>query len=69
MAGKRSKLICFKVSEEMEIDLMRAACVEDKTMSAFMYDVAERELYGRMVKVRRVGGQAAAVDQVDQSDE
>lgn len=60
MADKKTVNVCFKVTAEMAVDLMRSAVVEGfEAQSDFIRSVMERELYGRMVKVRRVGSQLA----------
>lgn len=46
--GKLTEPICFKTSERMALDLLRAATREDRSVSDFVRSVMRRELYGRL---------------------
>lgn len=45
--GKRSEMICTKVTERMTVDLHRLLATEDRTVSEFLFLLIRRELYGR----------------------
>lgn len=48
--GKRSEMACTKLTERMFIDLNRAAAMDDRSLSEFLFMVIRHELYGRTVK-------------------
>lgn len=48
--GKRTEMVCTKLTERMAIDLMRAASVDDRSVSDFLFMLIRHELYGRSVK-------------------
>ena len=45
--GKRTEVICTKLSERMALDLLREASADDRSISEFLYLLIRRELYGR----------------------
>ena len=45
--GKRTEVICTKLSERMALDLLREASKDDRSVSEFLYLLIRRELYGR----------------------
>ncbi len=48
--GKRTEMVCTKLTERVSIDLMRAAAIDDRSVSDFLFMVIRHELYGRSVK-------------------
>ena len=46
--GKRTEVICTKLSERMALDLLREAAKDDRSVSEFLYLIIRRELYGRI---------------------
>lgn len=48
--GKRSEVICTKLTERMALDLLHAATQEDRSISEFLYLLIRRELYGRSMQ-------------------
>lgn len=56
--GKRSKVVSAKVTERMEVDLLRLAAMEDRSVSEFMYLLVRRELYGNIVRLNDDAGQS-----------
>jgi len=44
--GKRSELVCVKVTERMALDLLRDATSDDRSVSDFMYRLLRLHLYG-----------------------
>lgn len=48
--GKRSEMICTKITERMLLDLGRVLALDDRTRSNFLFMLIHRELYGRSVK-------------------
>jgi hypothetical protein len=51
-SGKRSELVCTKVTERVFIDLGRAAAQEDRSVSDFVFLLIRHELYGRTLQRR-----------------
>jgi hypothetical protein len=64
--GKRTELICFKVTERMALDLLRLSTSQDRTTSDFMYMTTRQKLYGDMVRLDIIGAQFTTSDKVDQ---
>jgi len=54
--GKRTEMVCTKVTERMFVDLNRAAVMDDRSLSDLLYQLIRRELYGRSVKWADVDG-------------
>jgi hypothetical protein len=63
--GKRSELVCFKVTERMALDLLRLATSHDRSISDFMYLDTRRKLYGDMVRLDCGASQSTTSDKVD----
>lgn len=65
--GKRSELVCFKVTERMALDLNRLAAIDDRSLSDFMFLLTRQRLYG---DVARLAGDSRSTrsDKVDQGD-
>ena len=55
--GKRTEVICTKVDERLALDLLRAASLEDRTVSEFVFLTLRREMYGRQGKAISESGQ------------
>lgn len=66
--GKRSELICFKVTERMALDLLRVSASHDRSVSDFMYLDLRRTLYGDIVRLDATGQRSTRLDNVDQSE-
>jgi hypothetical protein len=49
--GKRSEMVCTKLTERMFIDLGRLAALDDRSLSDLLFMMIRRELYGRTVKL------------------
>jgi hypothetical protein len=58
--GKRSELICTKVTERMALDLLHAAADDDRSVSDYLFRVVRMHLYGREGR-----HQSVKVDKVD----
>lgn len=48
--GKRTEVLCTKVTERMALDLLHAATSEDRGISEFLFLLIRKELYGRTVR-------------------
>jgi len=46
--GKRSELVCTKVTERMALDLLRLAVSEERSISDCMYRLLRSHLYGNV---------------------
>jgi len=55
---KKTELVCTKVTERIAIDLMRAAALDDRSVSAYLFVLILRDLYGRSVKWMELDEQA-----------
>jgi hypothetical protein len=64
--GKRTELVCFKVTERMALDLLRLATSQDRALSDFMYGMTRTRLYGDIVKLDAIAEQSTRSDKVDQ---
>ena len=49
--GKRTELVCFKVTERMALDLNRLAALDDRSLSDFMYLLSRQRLYGDVARL------------------
>jgi hypothetical protein len=67
--GKRSELICVKVTERMALDLLRMAASEDRSVSDLLYGLVRRELYGRIIRLDAIAEQSTRSDKVDRAGE
>lgn len=63
--GKRTELVCFKVTERMALDLLRISTSHDRSVSDFMYLKLRGDLYGQMVRLDSQGEQSTRSDKVD----
>ena len=48
--GKRTEMACTKVTERMFIDLNRAAAMDERSLSDYLFRLIRQDLYGRSVK-------------------
>lgn len=44
--GKRTEVICTKLTERMALALLRQCAKQDRSISEFLYLLIRRELYG-----------------------
>ncbi len=58
--GKLSEPICFKASERLACDILRAATRDGMDLSVWVRTVIRRELYGRMVLDAAKNGETTA---------
>lgn len=65
--GKRSELVCFKVTERMALDLNRLAAVDERSLSDFMFLMTRQRLYGDVARLSN-GGRSTRSDEVDHAD-
>lgn len=63
--GKRTEVLCTKVTERVALDLLRAAAADDRSPSEFMYLLIRRHLYGHMVRQGDDASQSTGVNKVD----
>ncbi len=47
---KKTEMVCAKVTERMQIDLNRAAAMDDRSLSEYLFRLIRQDLYGRSVK-------------------
>lgn len=52
--GKRSELVCTKVSERMALDLNRQCAIDDRTMSDYLYRLIRNDLYGKSDRIAEI---------------
>jgi hypothetical protein len=64
--GKRTELICVKVTERMALDLLWLASSHDRTVSDFMYVSMRDRMYGCMVRRESRAVQPTTSDKVDE---
>lgn len=67
--GKRTELICFKVTERMALDLLRVATAQDRSVSDFIFGLVREKLYGSIVKLDAIAEQSTRYDKVNRADE
>ena len=48
--GKRTEVICTKVSERMALDILRLASLDDRSVSEYVYLALRQRLYGDIVR-------------------
>ena len=65
--GKRSELICFKVTERMALDLNRLAALDDRSLSDFMFLLSRGRLYGDVARLS-TDSRSTRSDKVDRGD-
>lgn len=63
---KRDENVCFKVTEQMLIDLGRCCALADRKPSDFMFHLLRSHLYGSMVHWKAVQAQSTKGYEVDQ---
>jgi hypothetical protein len=63
--GKRTEVICTKLSERMALALLREATREDRSISEFLYLLIRKELYGRQGEPCGTDQQSTGVNKVD----
>lgn len=51
--GKRTELICFKVSKRMAFDLERSAATRSRSVSDSLYVATRHFLYGNIARLDR----------------
>ena len=66
--GKRSELVCVKVTERMALDLLRVATAQDRSTSDFLYGLIRAHLYGSIVKLEATAAQFTLSDKVNHGD-
>lgn len=49
--GKRTEMVCTKVTERMALDILRLASSEDRSVSDFLYLLLRKTLYGTIVRL------------------
>lgn len=49
--GKRSELLCFKVTERMALDINRLAAIDDRSLSDFLFLLTRQRLYGDVARL------------------
>lgn len=63
--GKRSEVVCAKVTERVALDLLRVSALDDRSPSEYVYLLIRRHLYG-IVRVDGDATQPILVNKVDQ---
>ena len=63
--GKRSEVVCAKVTERVALDLLRASALDDRSPSEYVYLLIRRHLYG-IVRADEPTAQPQPVNKVDQ---
>lgn len=49
--GKRTEMVCTKVSERMALDLLRLATNSDRSISDFIHGLLYQRLYGDVIRL------------------
>jgi len=65
--GKRTELVCVKVTERMALDLLRLATSMDRSTSDFLYGAIRQRLYGDIVKLEQTAAQFTTSDKVNEA--
>lgn len=65
--GKRTEVICVKVTERMALDLLRLSTSQERSISDFLYGVLRQRLYGDMVRLEAVAAQFTSSDHVNRA--
>ncbi len=65
--GKRSEVVCFKVTERMALDLNRLAAIDERSLSDFMYLLTRQRLYGDIARLSN-GGRSTRSDDINHAD-
>ncbi len=66
--GKRTELICVKVTERMALDLLRLAALRERSVSDFIYGRMRQGLYGDIVKLEDMAAQFSTSDLVNRRE-
>lgn len=48
--GKKTEMVCTKITVRMFIDLGRATAMDDRSLSDYLFRLIRQDLYGRSVK-------------------
>lgn len=48
--GKKTELACTKLTERMFIDANRAAAMDERSLSDYLFRLIRQDLYGRSVR-------------------
>lgn len=62
---KRTEVVCFKATERVALDVMRAAAHDDRSPSEWLYLLVRRHLYGHVVRDDPANSQSTGVYKVD----
>jgi len=65
--GKRSELICFKVTERMALDLNRLAALDDRSLSEFTLLFSRGRLHGYVARLS-TDSRSTRSDKVDREE-
>ena len=65
--GKRTEVICVKVTERMALDLLRLSASQDRSISDFLYGAVRQRLYGDIVRLDANAQQFTSSDHVNPS--
>jgi ATP-dependent protease ClpP protease subunit len=63
--GKRTEVICTKLSERMALALLREASKQDRSISEFVYLLIRKELFGLQGVPSDGSSQSTGVNKVD----
>lgn len=63
--GKRSEVICTKVTERVALDLLRLATLDDRSVSEYINLMIREKLYGAIVRLEARTGQGGDVYKVN----
>ena len=63
--GKRTEVICTKLSERMALALLREATKQDRSISEFVYLLIRKELFGLQGVPSDSASQSTGVNKVD----
>jgi len=66
--GKRTELLCVKVTERMALDLNRLAALDDRSLSDFMFRHLRSRLYGDVARLS-TDSRSTTSDKVDRGVE
>ena len=66
--GKRTEVICTKLSERMALALLREASKQDRSISEFVYLLIRKELFGLQGVPSDGAAQSTGVNKVDRED-
>lgn len=66
--GKRTEIVCVKVTERMALDLLRLATSEQRSHSDFMFLLLRQRLYGDIVRLADAAEQFTRSDKVNRDE-